>query len=254
MVLKSLAIEQTHWTASWTYQPNLIPRLRPSSTSFVCDEKGKLAAWGRWLTATRTQVSWQNSTGCSTQCALGPLNLVAASCLKCLAASPFSAYDIRLGMHGPEDNSTLGSPLLDCRRVFYSICTCTCMSHINQLTLLGCGSNRYRWDSRLGRGRGSSGDTGRGWGWAWPVSRGIVRRLFIAAGELGGDLGALRRVVGQLEYQADTRGLYEHHGIRVKQVLRGISVDLEDVVIEPQPSLGSLATRSDLRELRNMCT
>ena len=60
--------------------------------------------------------------------------------------------------------------------------------------------------------------------------------------------------MGQLEHQADTRGLYEHHGIRVKQVLRGISVDLEDVVIEPQPSLGSLATRSDLRELRNMCT
>ena len=82
----------------------------------------------------------------------------------------------------------------------------------------------------------------------------MIRRLFVAAGELGGDLGALRRVMGQLDYQGNARGLYEHHGIRVKQVLRGISVDLEDVVIEPQPSLGSLATRSDLRELRNMCT
>ena len=76
----------------------------------------------------------------------------------------------------------------------------------------------------------------------------MIRRLFVAAGELGGDLGALRRVVGQLDYQGNARGLYEHHGVRVEQSVRGVSIDLKDVVIKPEASLGSLASRSDLRE------
>ena len=71
----------------------------------------------------------------------------------------------------------------------------------------------------------------------------MIRRLFVAAG----DLGALRGVMGQLEDQGNARGLYEHHGVRVEQVVGGVSIDLKDVVIEPEASLGSLASRSDLR-------
>ena len=82
----------------------------------------------------------------------------------------------------------------------------------------------------------------------------MIRRLFVAAGELGGDLGALRGVMGQLEDQGNARGLYEHHGVRVEQVLCGISIDLKDVVIEPEASLGSFASRSDLREGGEECT
>ena len=82
----------------------------------------------------------------------------------------------------------------------------------------------------------------------------MIRRLFVAAGKLGRDLGALRGVMGQLEDQGNARGLYEHHGIRVEQVLCGVSIDLKDVVIEPEASLGSFASRSDLGEGEEECT
>lgn len=52
--------------------------------------------------------------------------------------------------------------------------------------------------------------------------------------------------MGELEHQVGARGLYEHHGVRVEQVFCGVSIDLKDVVIESQPSFGSLTSRGDL--------
>ena len=52
--------------------------------------------------------------------------------------------------------------------------------------------------------------------------------------------------MGKLENEVQARGLDEHHGVRVKKILCGVSIDLQDVVIESKPSFGRLTSGSDL--------
>ena len=52
--------------------------------------------------------------------------------------------------------------------------------------------------------------------------------------------------MGELQHEVHAGCLDEHHGVRVEEVLCGIAVDLQDVVVEPQPPSSRLASGGDL--------
>ena len=60
-------------------------------------------------------------------------------------------------------------------------------------------------------------------------------------------------VLGDFESEGDPCGLDEHHGVGVEQALRGVTVNLNDVIPETDAPLGRLAPCSDLRE-KYVCT
>ena len=82
----------------------------------------------------------------------------------------------------------------------------------------------------------------------WSLSFSRLICLFVA-GKLWLNLWALWGIVRQFEHEGHAGSLDEHHGIRMKEAFRGITIDLQDVVVESQTSFGCLPPRSDLNKI-----